>query len=46
LQNNCIRCHETTVMVINTDRQCWNCHKRISHIHTGIRKPFKGGIHE
>jgi cytochrome c nitrite reductase small subunit len=37
LQNNCIRCHETTVMVINTDRQCWNCHKRISHIHTGIR---------
>ena len=37
LQNNCIRCHETTVMVIDTDRQCWNCHKRISHIHTGIR---------
>jgi cytochrome c nitrite reductase small subunit len=37
LQNNCIRCHETTVMVIDTDRQCWNCHKRISHFHTGIR---------
>jgi cytochrome c nitrite reductase small subunit len=37
LQNNCIRCHETTVMVIDTDRKCWHCHKRISHIHTGIR---------
>jgi len=37
LQNNCIRCHETTVMVIDTGRKCWNCHKRISHIHTGIR---------
>lgn len=37
LQNNCIRCHETTVMAIETDRQCWSCHKRISHIHTGIR---------
>lgn len=37
LQNNCIRCHEITVMIIDTDRQCWNCHKRISHIHTGIR---------
>jgi cytochrome c nitrite reductase small subunit len=37
LQNNCIRCHETTVMLIDTKRKCWNCHKRISHIHTGIR---------
>lgn len=37
LQNNCIRCHETTVMLIDTERKCWDCHKRISHIHTGIR---------
>jgi cytochrome c nitrite reductase small subunit len=38
LQSNCIRCHETTVMMIDTERKCWNCHKRISHIHTGIRE--------
>ena len=36
LQNNCIRCHETTVMMIDTGRKCWNCHRRITHLHTGI----------
>ena len=31
LQRNCIRCHEQTVMMISTDRQCWSCHRRIAH---------------
>jgi cytochrome c nitrite reductase small subunit len=31
LQSNCVRCHESTVMLIDTDRQCWGCHRRISH---------------
>ena len=31
LQGNCIRCHETTVELINHDRQCWGCHRRIAH---------------
>jgi cytochrome c nitrite reductase small subunit len=35
LKANCIRCHETTVMLIDTDRQCWDCHKRISHKNSG-----------
>ena len=31
LQANCVRCHETTVAMIDTDRKCWSCHRRISH---------------
>ncbi|UCG78593.1 MAG: cytochrome c nitrite reductase small subunit [Nitrospirota bacterium] len=31
VQSNCVRCHESTVMAIDTDRQCWNCHRRIQH---------------
>jgi cytochrome c nitrite reductase small subunit len=38
LQANCIRCHETTVMLMDQTRKCWSCHKRISHLHTGIRE--------
>jgi len=36
LQANCIRCHETTVMLIDQERKCWNCHRRTTHLHTGI----------
>jgi cytochrome c nitrite reductase small subunit len=36
LQSNCVRCHETTVMLMDQERKCWNCHRRISHLHTGI----------
>jgi cytochrome c nitrite reductase small subunit len=38
LQSNCIRCHETTVMLMDTKRKCWDCHRRITHMHTGIRE--------
>jgi cytochrome c nitrite reductase small subunit len=31
LQRNCVRCHEQTVMLIGTERQCWSCHRRIAH---------------
>ena len=31
LQANCVRCHEMTVMLMDTERQCWECHRRISH---------------
>lgn len=37
VQANCLRCHETAVMVISRERKCWDCHKRISHQHTGLR---------
>lgn len=40
LQSNCIRCHETTVMLMDQDRQCWDCHRRITHMHTGITETF------
>lgn len=36
VQENCVRCHETTVMLINTERPCWNCHRRIAHTRTGL----------
>jgi len=35
LQTNCIRCHESTVMAIDHERQCWTCHRRISHTMSG-----------
>jgi cytochrome c nitrite reductase small subunit len=35
LQENCVRCHETTVMMTDTDRKCWSCHRRVSHQHSG-----------
>ncbi|HET6515198.1 MAG TPA: cytochrome c nitrite reductase small subunit [Thermodesulfovibrionales bacterium] len=35
LQENCIRCHETTVEFISHERQCWECHRRISHKRSG-----------
>ncbi len=35
LQANCIRCHEQTVMLINHERNCWECHRRIMHTRSG-----------
>lgn len=35
LQANCIRCHEQTVMLINHERKCWECHRRIMHTRSG-----------
>jgi cytochrome c nitrite reductase small subunit len=35
LQANCVRCHEQTVMNINQERKCWECHRRIMHTRSG-----------
>ena len=35
LQANCIRCHETTVSMINTEQRCWNCHRNMTHTGSG-----------
>ncbi len=35
LQDNCVRCHETTIGMIGQERQCWDCHRRIAHKRTG-----------
>ena len=35
LQANCIRCHETTVSMISTDRDCWGCHRGVQHRRSG-----------
>jgi len=40
LQANCIRCHETTVMLMDLGRRCWDCHRRITHLQTGITETF------
>jgi len=33
--NNCKRCHETAVEMIDNGRLCWDCHRRITHARTG-----------
>jgi cytochrome c nitrite reductase small subunit len=35
LQENCRRCHGETVARINEDRNCWQCHRRLSHGNSG-----------
>ncbi|MEM5789288.1 MAG: cytochrome c nitrite reductase small subunit [Syntrophobacteraceae bacterium] len=35
LKTNCIRCHEMLVDRISTDRNCWDCHRRLAHIRSG-----------
>ncbi|MEW6265185.1 MAG: NapC/NirT family cytochrome c [Thermodesulfobacteriota bacterium] len=35
LQDNCRRCHEETIALINEDRPCWSCHRRLSHRTSG-----------
>lgn len=35
VQENCIRCHETTVMHIDQKRSCWDCHRRVAHRRSG-----------
>lgn len=32
---NCIRCHSTLVSQMDTSRNCWSCHRRITHTGTG-----------
>jgi len=32
---NCIRCHSQLVSKMNTSRNCWSCHRRITHTGTG-----------
>lgn len=32
VKENCLRCHEGMVSVMNTDdRDCWSCHRRVNH---------------
>lgn len=35
LRQNCVRCHEQTVISINHDRNCRECHRRVMHIRSG-----------
>lgn len=35
VQENCLRCHQETMARVNEDRQCWFCHRRLSHKLTG-----------
>jgi cytochrome c nitrite reductase small subunit len=35
LKANCIRCHELTVAMIDNERKCWECHRRVSHMKSG-----------
>ena len=32
---NCIRCHSELVSQMNTSRNCWSCHRRVTHTGTG-----------
>ncbi len=35
VKENCIRCHSELVSRISEDRNCWQCHRRLSHRNTG-----------
>jgi len=35
VQANCIRCHEATVDMIDQERNCTDCHRRIMHKRSG-----------
>jgi cytochrome c nitrite reductase small subunit len=36
LQENCVRCHFSTVWRIDKERNCWDCHRRLSHVRSGV----------
>jgi cytochrome c nitrite reductase small subunit len=36
LKENCLRCHETTMALTKEDRNCWDCHRRLSHKRSGV----------
>jgi cytochrome c nitrite reductase small subunit len=31
VKENCLRCHEELMSRVSEDRQCWSCHRRLSH---------------
>jgi cytochrome c nitrite reductase small subunit len=35
VQDNCRRCHTELISRLNEDRQCWDCHRNLSHKRTG-----------
>lgn len=35
LRVNCVRCHSTTVSMVDTDRDCWKCHRGLQHRRSG-----------
>jgi cytochrome c nitrite reductase small subunit len=35
VKENCLRCHAETMARIDEDRNCWECHRRLSHRLTG-----------
>lgn len=35
VRENCFRCHAEMVSRINEDRNCWQCHRRVSHKSVG-----------
>jgi cytochrome c nitrite reductase small subunit len=39
LQQNCMRCHaETTSLMSTNGRQCWSCHRRVSHTYPELSR--------
>ena len=35
LRDNCLRCHTEAMALVSEDRNCWECHRRLSHRMTG-----------
>jgi cytochrome c nitrite reductase small subunit len=38
LRENCLRCHTETMARVNEERNCWFCHRSLSHLLTGVRQ--------
>ncbi len=39
LQDNCLRCHAEAVAMIDKERRCWGCHRRLAHRTSGAMIP-------
>jgi cytochrome c nitrite reductase small subunit len=36
VKENCLRCHAETMARVSEDRNCWVCHRQLSHQQTGV----------
>lgn len=43
VRENCLRCHEETMALVREDRNCWECHRQLSHKQSGVVDTLSAG---
>ena len=46
VQANCIRCHSSTVELVDSTRKCWDCHRRLMHNRSGAIETVDPAAHD